>query len=160
MEEWRDIRGYEGLYQISHRGVVRSLVSNRLMKPYQNNNGYLKVDLYKSGKREHRYIHRLVAEAYIQNVGNKNEINHKDEDKTNNCVENLEYCDRTYNMNYGTVRQRSAEKIRKAVFCTELNRLFKSISEASRETGICLQSISLCCLGKQSTAGTLHWRFE
>lgn len=160
MEEWRDIRGYEGLYQISRNGVVRGLTSNRPVKPYQNNNGYLKVDLYKGCKREHRYVHRLVADAYIKNVSNKSEVNHKDEDKTNNCVENLEYCDHSYNMNHGTVRQRISEKLSKGVFCNELNRSFRSISEASRETGICLQSISLCCLGKQSTAGKLHWRFE
>ena len=159
MEIWKDIRGYEGLYQVSDMGRVFGLTSNKFVKPYLNNNGYLKIDLYKNGKCKHFYVHRLVAEAYLINLNNYPQVNHKDEIKTNNCVGNLEFCDSKYNINYGTGHERAADKVKKSVFCIELNKVFRSITEASKETGICLQSISVCCLGKRKTAGQMHWRY-
>lgn len=160
METWKDIKGYDGLYQVSNLGRVYGLTANKVVKPHLNNSGYLRVDLYKGGKGKRFFVHRLVAETYIPNPNNYPQINHKDENKTNNQVTNLEFCDEKYNNNYGTGQQRSAEKHKKAVFCAELKRSFKSITEASRKTGICLQSISMCCCGKYKTAGNFHWRFE
>lgn len=158
-EIWRDIKGYGGLYQVSNFGKIYSNNTHSLAKPYRNNKGYLKIDLCKDGKRKKFFVHRIVAETFIANPNNYPQVNHKDEDKTNNNVSNLEFCDCKYNIGYGTGRERAAEKVRKSVFCIELNKGFKSITEASKATGICLQSISMCCLGKYKTAGRMHWRW-
>lgn len=158
-EIWRDIKGYGGLYLISNYGRVYSNNSYKFIRPYFNNKGYLKVDLYKDGNRKKLFIHRLVAETFISNPDNLPQVNHKDEDKTNNKVNNLEYCVCKYNVGYGTGHERATEKVRKSVFCIELNKGFKSITEAANATGICLQSISMCCLGKYKTAGRMHWRW-
>jgi hypothetical protein len=109
---WKDINNYEGLYLISDKGQVKSLKSNKILKPfysgkgYNVGQGYATVALWKDGKRKMRRIHRLVAEHFIPNPNNYKEVNHKDEDKTNNCAENLEWCTRQYNVNYGTTKER------------------------------------------------------
>lgn len=159
-EIWRDVKGYGGLYQVSIFGKVYSKKANKIIQPYRNNKGYLKIDLYKDGKCEKFFVHRLVAETYIPNPNGYPQVNHKDENKENNRVSNLEYCDSKYNINYGTGHDRAAEKAKKSVFCIELNKSFKSITEASKATRVCLQSISMCCRGRYNTAGGYHWRFE
>ena len=108
-EIWKDIEGYEGYYQVSNFGNVRSvdrvieysdgvkrLRKGRILKPYKNRDGYLTCDLRKNSKHKISKIHRLVSEAFIPNPSNLPEVNHKDEDKTNNCVDNLEWCTRSY----------------------------------------------------------------
>jgi hypothetical protein len=111
-EQWRDINGYEGLYQASDEGRVKSLRfgKEKILKARDDGHGYFQVGLFKDGKQVFKRVHRLVAEAFLPNPNNYKEINHKDEDKTNNSVENLEWCDRKYNINYGTGVQRRAEK--------------------------------------------------
>lgn len=104
---WNDIPGYEGLYQVSNTGRVRSLNYKRTgktkaLKQCTDKDGYKKVVLCKDGKYKTYYIHRLVALAFIPNPDNLPEVNHKDEDKTNNYYKNLEWCTRKYNNNYGT----------------------------------------------------------
>lgn len=118
MEEiWKDIKGYEGLYQISNLGRVKSLNYKRtgieeILKSKKMRNGYLRITLNKNGKYKTFAVHRLVAEAFINNPNNLPEVNHKDEDKQNNCVWNLEYCDRRYNVNYGTRNKRVSETVK------------------------------------------------
>lgn len=107
MEIWKDIENYEGLYQVSNKGNVKSLNymhtgDERLLKPIAISNGYLQVYLYKNGKRKFCKIHRLVASAFLENADKLPQVNHKDEDKTNNNIENLEWCTSQYNCNYGT----------------------------------------------------------
>lgn len=111
IEEWRPIEGYEGLYEVSSYGRVRSLDryderncfrEGRILKLYTRKGGYLFVQLHLNGKGKNYLVHRLVAIAFIPNPDNLPEVNHLDEDKTNNRVENLEFCDRKYNINYGT----------------------------------------------------------
>ena len=106
-EEFRDIPGYEGLYEVSNLGRVRR--NGRILKPLKHRDGYLKIDLNKQGIRKGVYIHRLVGLAFIPNPDNLPCINHKDEDKTNNTVKNLEWCTREYNNNYGTRNERISE---------------------------------------------------
>ena len=120
IEEFRDIPGYEGLYEVSNLGRVRSLETERILKPSKNTWGYLFVSLYKNGIKKAVRIHRLVALAFIPNPDNLPCINHKDEDKTNNTVDNLEWCDDKYNANYGTRNERIAEKTRKPVLQFDL----------------------------------------
>ena len=114
MEEWRDIKGYEGRYQISSEGRVRSLdrigkngysYKGKILKPRPTKRGYIKANL--SGKIY--AVHRLVAQAFIPNPNNYPVVNHKDENPSNNCIENLEWCDVKYNINYGTANKRIAE---------------------------------------------------
>ena len=116
-EIWKDIKGYEGKYQISNMGRFKSLNYRRtgkekILEGYPDKDGYLFVQLWKDGKGKNCRINRLVAQAFLENPQNLPEVNHKDEDKTNNRVENLEWCSKLYNIKYGTGIKRSAEKRR------------------------------------------------
>ena len=171
MEEiWKDIKGYEGLYQVSNMGNVRSLNYHQtgqiqILRPWATTGGYLRVNLRKDGKGKNQAVHRLVAQAFIPNPNGFTEINHKDEDKTNNRMENLEWCDRIYNLNYGTRSERSAHARRnhprrsKQVLCVETGAVYPSGREAERKTGLFNGSISKACLGKHKTAGGFHWEY-
>lgn len=110
-EIWKDIIGFEGVYEISSYGRVRSVKSGRILSTSKCGGcrGYLSVCLSKNGKRYGKLVHRLVAEAFIPVVEGLSEVNHKDEDKTNNRVENLEWCDHKYNMNYGSRMNKTRE---------------------------------------------------
>lgn len=127
METWKDIKGYEGLYQISNKGRVKSLGNNKtrkekILKPKPGNRGYIRVDLCRKGEKPKRFsIHKLVAEHFLPNPDNLPVINHKDEDKTNNCVENLEWCTQEYNVNYS----HNDCKPRK-IICVENQQIFDS----------------------------------
>lgn len=119
-EQWKPITGYEGLYEVSNLGNVRSLDrrtraknnSTMLRKGcilipfYEEKKGYYQVTLNKDGKKKHHRVHRLVASAFLENPFNYTDVNHKDENKTNNHVDNLEWCTRKYNNNYGTKPER------------------------------------------------------
>lgn len=120
MEEiWKDIKGYEGLYQVSNLGRVKSLDyrhkgTSKVMSPGKQKNGYLNVGLWSGRKKETKYVHRLVAEAFVPNPNNWPEVNHKDECLTNNVASNLEWCTSEYNANYGTRNQRMSKSKRAA----------------------------------------------
>ena len=135
IEEWRPIPGYEGLYEVSNLGRVRSvdryvkskgesywLRKGKMLSPTKDKNGYLKVNLSCNGKHNIIRVHRLVTEAFLPNPDNLPEVNHKDEDKTNNRVENLEWCDHKYNMNYGTRNIRAKETAIKNGYYTGLSK--------------------------------------
>ena len=106
-EIWKDVVGYEDLYRVSNYGQVWSNRRQRLLKQEKNRLGYMIVFLSSNNKRKAFCVHRLVAIAFIPNPNSYREINHKDENKGNNYVDNLEWCTRTYNVNYGTGRQRA-----------------------------------------------------
>lgn len=153
-ELWKDINGYEGLYQVSNFGNIKSR-NKKLLKPALNKSGYYMVNLFKHNIGKSHYIHRLVAEAFISNPSNLPYVNHKDENKLNNSADNLEWCSFNYNCNYGTRNQRLAEKHNVAVaqYDTKGNLLnvFKSQSAAAEAVGGNQQNISSCCRGKQKT---------
>lgn len=120
-EQWKDIKGHEGLYEVSNFGNVRSLDrvirakhngtmlrKGRILTPfYEEKKGYYQVSLSKDGKNKKHRVHRLVASAFLDNPHNYTDVNHKDEVKTNNNVDNLEWCTRKYNNNYGTKPERT-----------------------------------------------------
>lgn len=166
---WTDIDGYEGLYKASIDGDVKSLITGKIRKLRKGTNGYLLVDLYKDGKGKTYLVHRLVAQAFIPNPDNLPEVNHIDEDKTNNRVENLEWCTRQYNNNWGTAIQRAAEKNingkrSKAVIAIDpktgkVAAEFPSTMEAERN-GYCSSNVAACCRGKQYSAKGFIWCYK
>ena len=159
-EVWRDIKGYEGQYQVSNKGDVRSIdrinhigrrYSGRTLRPRYHTNGYLQVDLRKDGIRKSKLIHRLVAEVFIPNQNNYLEINHKDENKTNNYVENLEWCTKEYNMNHGTQKERASQTRSKKVKAINVKTgevlTFSSGKEAKSKGGYSRGCVSQACQG-------------
>ena len=168
-EVWKDIQGYEGKYQVSNLGRVKSLsrkvfngagyyvINEKILKPRKTHTGYLRVHLC----RDDRYIHRLVAEAFIPNSNNYSEVNHKDENKQNNRVDNLEWCTREYNLVYGSrkdykkhfCKEYNIKMKGKKVICLNTNEEFLSIREAARTYKIHNTTISRACRGIYKTAG-------
>ena len=152
-EEWRDIGGYEGLYQVSNLGRVRSLRDKNnkkrelILKPKIMRNGYLKVDLCKNGKQKTFTVHRLVATVFISNPKNFPVVNHKDENKLNNNVSNLEWCTVLYNNCYGT-------RLKK-VKCITTGEIFDSITEASKKYKCSPSHIVENCKGKIKSCSKL-----
>lgn len=170
IEEWRQIRGYEGHYEVSNHGRVLSCartcahskggtksVAPRILKPGKDKNGYLQVHLSKGGKTAVYKIHRLVAQAFVCNPHGMSVVNHKDENKQNNRADNLEFCTREYNIRYGTGLRRSHEKHQKPVVCVETATVYPSAKIARDKTGA--GHISECCKNQNRTSGGYHWRF-
>lgn len=153
----KDIKGYEGHYAITEDGQVYSYKSKKFLKPNEAR-GYLKVKLSGPNRKDY-YIHRLVAEAYLPNPDGLPEVNHKDENKLNNCVDNLEWCSREYNQTYGTRNQRSARNRSIPVYCVELNKVFEGAQQAARELGLNPSHIGECCKGKAKRHGGYHWQY-
>jgi hypothetical protein len=155
----KDIKGYEGLYAITSCGKVWSYKSNRFLKPFMHQKGYCCVALYKDGQRKNFRIHRLVAEAYIPNPEDKPQVNHKDEVKTHNYINNLEWMTAEENNNYGTHNERSGNARRKPIYCVELEKEFGSITEAAQILLLSTGHISRCLKNPTCTTGGLHWRY-
>ena len=149
-EVWKDIKGYEGLYQISNTGKVKGLKRNKVLKPILQRSGYYYVDL----QRKRRLVHRLVAEAFIDNPDNLPEVNHKDENKLNNSVENLEWCDSKYNANYGTRNKRRGKPIQ----CIETGIIYWGAREMERQLGIKHNNIAEA-IRNGTRAGGYHWQY-
>ena len=173
MEEiWKDIRDYENMYQISNLGRVKSLNYNntgreKIMKPSVDKDGYLFVRLCKNGKVKNFKVHRLVAQAFISNTNNYPQGNHKDENPSNNFVNNLEWCDAKYNSNYGTRTKRVAGKLAKKVLqidknTNEIISEFQSIMEVQRQLEISISHISEWCNNKphHNTAYGYKWKYK
>ena len=123
-EIWKDVVGFEGFYKVSNKGNVRSVARidsagrkrrGITLKPANTKDGYFQVILCKNGATKSRLVHRLVLEAFVPNPNNYPEVNHRNEIKTNNYVENLEWCTREYNMNFGTATKRIGQTLSKKV---------------------------------------------
>lgn len=117
-EKWKDIFGYDGMYQVSDLGRVRSLKfgKTRVLRAKKEKNGYLRLNLLKYGKRKYFLVHRLVAQAFIPNNDDeKNEINHRNEIKSDNRASNLEWCDRRYNNTYNDLYWRRKSSVRRKI---------------------------------------------
>ena len=170
-EIWKDIKNYEGYYQASNFGKIRSIdrkiasgnktknLKGKILKASKNNKGYLQINLCVNNIRNKCLVHRLIAQTFMPNPNQLECINHKDENKANNHIENLEWCDYTYNNNYGTFKSRVSSSKSKSVKCVELSLIFKSQLEASKYFNIKSSAISRCCKNKNRTAGGYHWEF-
>ena len=179
MEEiWKDIPGYENLYQVSSLGRVKSLerkvkykngaihtINEKILKPHKNLGGYLQVQLCNEGIGKFMLVHRLVCDAFLVNQNNFTDINNIDENTTNNNVNNLEWCSHLYNTNFGTRNKRIAKsqtnnpKISKKVICIESGVIYQNAYEAQRKLGFKQTNICACCIGKRKTCGGLHWKY-
>lgn len=176
IELLKNIDRYNGKYKISNRGRVYSVKSNIYLKIAKDYHGYLFVNLCNNGKQKYKRIHRLVAEAFIPNPYNLPEVNHKDENKENNYVENLEWCDRKYNNNYGTRKERiqytldnmnwdktnclrKPKMVGKYTLDNQLIEIYKSTQEAERKTGFNHCNICRCCNGKLHTYKNYIWKY-
>lgn len=191
MEEiWKDVVGYEGLYKVSNFGRIVSLCSyggnsQRLMSPGLANNGYLMVGLTKNKKQKSLLVHRLVAQAFIPNPDKLDFVNHKDENKRNNNVENLEWCTKSYNSEYslnlhpdrkkryfnhfkdkngklkrydGKPPQHEEIVIQKDIKGTPIA-IYGCVDYAHKITGVKSAAIIACCKGQQKTAFGYIWEF-
>lgn len=172
-EQWRPVNGYEN-YEVSNLGRVKSLNYNhtgkeKILKPLKERNGYLRVNLCRDGKMKRFLIHRLVAIAFISNPEGLEQINHKDENKSNNVVENLEWVSRWDNMHYGTLYERVAASRSKPVEASKFSDFrtielrFASTQEAGRN-GYSSGDVSYCCRGCYHREGNnkyknLYWRY-
>lgn len=184
IETWKDIEGFENLYQISSNGKIKSLNyrhtgKERIIKPYYRKNYHI-IRLYKEGKMKRFLVHRLVAMAFIPNPNNYPCVNHKDENPSNNYIENLEWCTYQYNLNYGTRNERAsktkkdkkqtkeqiekrAKAHQKSIVQLDKNNNFiiewQSATQASNELNIDSSSITKCCKNKLKTCGGYIWRY-
>ena len=179
-EIWKDIEGYEGLYQISNLGRIRSLDvrtyqrnkfgkfqyvlhKGKVLKAQKQRNGYLTIDLHRKGQFKRQTIHRLVAEAFIPNNDNNKYINHKDNDILNNKVSNLEWCTQKYNIkyayDYGNKIPPNMRSINQIDNNGNIIATFISMQEAERKTNIRSANISKCCRKLRSRAGGYKWEY-
>lgn len=157
---WLEIAGFEGYY-ISDTGLVYSTKTKKLMKERVNNSGYIVYCLTRKGKHYYRLAHRLVAQAFIPNPNNLPEVNHKDENKKCNGKDNLEWCDRSYNINHGSFIERMKKKQGRPILQYTLDgvlvKKWDSIKEASRN-GYDFRHIQACVTGKAKTHKGYVWR--
>ena len=151
----KDIKGYEKQYAVTSCGKVWSYKSKKFLKSFEDKFGYEFVRISNDNVAKCKYVHRLVAETYLQRNGCKLEVNHKDENKRNNSVNNLEWITHKENINYGTRNERTSKK----VMCVETGEIFNSLGEVKEKYGIGKGSILKCCSGKIQTAGKRHWKF-
>jgi hypothetical protein len=178
-EEWRPVKNYEKYYMVSNFGNVKALkrewvqrhysnsVSHyvkeeKLMKLQEQRNGYLVIGLKKEGKQIKKLVHRLVAEAFLENPNNYKYINHIDGDPKNNNVKNLEWCTQSYNIQYAYNMNRKIPPNEKKVEQVDAKtnqriQVYRSAAEAERITGF--NNISACCRGVRQMAGGCKWRY-
>lgn len=179
-EEWRPIEGYEDYLAVSNYGRIKQyervvnsgngakrIIKERIFdKVYKGSNGYSYVCPSINCKQFTLWIHLAVAKAFISNKWKLSEVNHRDENKENNCIWNLEWCTRKYNQNYGTINQRKSEKLKKIKGKTvrqytldgEFIAEYDSLIDASRETGILKTSICNCLKGRSKNSGGFLWQ--
>lgn len=175
-EVWKDIEGYEGYYQVSNLGRVRSLdrtvkqqegftqnIKGAMKKPYTRKDGYQSVFLYKNNKGNRQYVHRLVAKAFIPNPKEYEIINHIDEKPNNNHYKNLEWCDHQYNLTYGDKVERvtnsegykrRTQRLRKPIYVVDKEgnrKWYDSLTSAARELDLDTASITACLKGRNQT---------
>ena len=183
----KPVKGYEGYYEVDRFGRVFSVdrvvsvddngrkydkpLAGKQMKQTMHDKGYKVVSLTKDGKTKSKFVHRLVAEAFLDNPDDLPMVNHKDEDGTNNLIDNLEWCTREYNVNYGAAKERRAKKIRgreskkrKPVLQYDLEGNFvarhSSVADAANIVGCSTNEISKVCLGKRKTAKGFVWKHD
>lgn len=177
MEIWKDIKDYETLYQISNKGKIKSLqryvvsksgskqlIKEKIRKTTTTTAGYEYIVLSKNGNHKTVLVHRLVAETFLDNPNNLECVNHKDENKHNNCVDNLEWCDYTYNNTYKNIHlRRNLDNITRKVIQYDLDmneiKRWNSIKEAANYFKAASSNIIKCCIGERNHTVGFKWRY-
>ena len=171
--EWKSVKDYEGLYEVSNYGEVKSLerldsrgrkVKEKLLSPGKTENGYLYVNLYKNGIKKPVRINRLVYSTFVGDIPDRLEVNHLDENKENNRVDNLNLMTSKENKNWATANARRAAALSKAVEAVDMVSgrvvyIFPSTREAQRQ-GFNSGHVSACCNGKLKSHGGFIWRYK
>lgn len=170
-EIWKDISGYEGLYQVSNLGNIKSFRKSKkygsqneyILKPHISNNGYAQVTLYDNAIRHKFLVHRLVAMTFLLNPDNLQQINHKDENKLNNCVTNLEWCTAEYNNAYGTARIRAmdarSKSIEQLTYDGNVIAVYRSARIASEILGI-KKSTIINAINAHTQCNGYYWQYS
>ena len=156
----REVIGYEGLYSVTSCGKVWSHISNRFMKQKADKDGYLVVNLHKGNEQKTHRVHRLIAAAFLPNPTRLPQVNHRDENRKNNNLHNLEWCTHDYNQRYGTHREKLSVARSKQVYCVELDKVFRSAKDAAEKLGLDKNTIGRVCNGYLRTTGGYHWKFK
>lgn len=169
-EQWRDVAGYEGLYQVSSHGRLRSLKYHMrpgrvvVLKQFADKGGYLRAKFCKDGNETTVKVHRVVAEAFLPNPDRKREVNHKDGNTMNNVPSNLEWATPSENMKHASASKLVKPPVVKAVLqlttSGELVRKWESARRAAISLGFDPSAITKCCKGKLQTTGGFAWRYE
>ena len=163
-EIWKDIKEYEGLYQVSNLGRVKRITTGRVLKPLKHANGYLMVKLSKNSIVYTKTVHRLVAEAFIPNPEHKSEINHIDENKTNNNVSNLEWMTRKENINHGTRTERMSKTQSIPIIATNIktgeSKEFYGARECARQLGLTHGNITSVLKGRYKQTGGYIFKYK
>jgi hypothetical protein len=181
IEIWKDVVGYEGLYEVSNFGNIYSHINKKILKNSKNDKGRYSVELFKNGKSKRLLVHRLVMIAFVPNPDNFPQVNHMDENPSNNMLNNLEWCTPKYNMNYGEVAKTRHSKIdysteeRKALAringkCAnvpvlqknkkgEILMKFDSIKDATKHLKVNQSHIVECCKGQRKTSHGFMWEY-
>ena len=163
-EIWKDIKDYEGLYQVSNLGRVKRITTGRVLKPLKHANGYLMVKLSKNSIVYTKTVHRLVAEAFIPNPEHKSEINHIDENKTNNNVSNLEWMTRKENINHGTRTERMSKTQSIPIIATNIktgeSKEFYGARECARQLGLTHGNITSVLKGRYKQTGGYTFKYK
>ena len=162
-EIWKPIDGYEGQYDISNHGRVRSNKTKRILKPFVNHGGYSIVTLSQCNVQKKLSVHRFVASAFVSNKRGYPQVNHIDGDPSNNSSSNLEWCTQKYNCNQKLHRERMAKSKMKPVIAFDKNtgelfKVFDSLKSAEAE-GFKHSEISACCHGRKNSHYGYKWRF-
>lgn len=163
-EVWKDIEGYEGLYQVSDLGRVKRVKTNRVLKGSEDSWGYLKVNLSKNNIKSQQIIHRLVAQAFIPNPDNKSQVNHIDENKTNNMVSNLEWMTAKENSNHGTRNERAGKTQSIPIIATNIktgeSTEFNSGKECARQLDLNCGNITSALKGRRKQTGGYTFKYK
>lgn len=159
---WKDIKGYENLYRVSSLGEIKSVLrTGKVLKPFVDKDGYLRVHLYKDGSSKFMFVHRIVAEAFLNNEQNKPCVDHIDGNKINNNISNLRFCTYSENCNNPNTLRKLCKKVVQLDKNNNIINIFNSTRDAERHTGILHNSIACCCNSKrQNTAGGYCWKYE
>lgn len=178
MEIWKPVKGYEDFYEVSSQGRIRSLDRVTHFKDGRkrkfhgkileintvNNSGYLTVGLHDNGKQKTFLVHRIVAEAFVDNPLSLDEVNHIDQNKCNNRADNLEWCTHEENVNHGDEIERGAIKQRRKFRQLDLNgnliKIWNGFKQMQRETGFQRKSVYDCCIGKRDSYKGFKWEYE
>nr|WP_312578233.1 NUMOD4 domain-containing protein [Sedimentibacter sp.] len=166
-EIWKDVKGYEGLYQVSNLGRIKSIRNNIILKQRLDKDGYCIINLSNNGMQKHYRVHRLVAETFITNDNAKPQVNHLDGNKTNNYTSNLEWVTGKENLHHAIRNGLFTEDMMickpRKVNQLDMNgnklKLFNSLREAQRVLDIAHSNISVACSNPNKSAGGYKWKY-